>query len=635
RRGEPYLRTTTPSASPSSSTTTPVKTTTVTPTHQSSTTNSSVTDSSQSLTSPTSTPSSLNGSLAPSTAPPPPPPPPLPPLLHVTNGSSRPSQDSTSQSAALHSSLSHTITSNGDYRSTLYPSINNQNGLLSSTPIPPPPPAYSSNSTLSRLVQHRDEPRRKESESSSSTTNTKTAVHDQQQLQPQQRIREISSNVGFVSLPDQVHRRAVKRGFEFNLMVVGQSGLGKSTFINTLFQTELYGQDFPSTVHRKKKTVSIDSSSIILKEKGVQLRLTIVDTPGFGDAVDNSNCWQPILDYIDSKYEEFLNAESRVIRRQASDNRVHCCLYFISPTGHSLQPLDIEFMKRLHDRVNIIPVIAKADTLTSDELRIFKKSILQDIHNEKVKLYEFPDCDDDEENKLTKTYKEKVPFAVVGSNIVLERANKRARVRQYAWGIVDVEDEAHSDFIALRSMLIRTNLIDLRDVTHNIHYENYRYKKLSHSTSSGTTGTDSTKAGSNKSLQSNKNFFSQLEDERAETELRLEKMSRDMEAVYQSKVTEKLQKLEESKQNVLKTQESYRQSLQQEDERLSSKREEFEKHRREWDESSKVFESSGSLTQDIPKLPTLSNQRPLADCLSEDGAAWKHSTDQLVKICVD
>ncbi len=49
-----------------------------------------------------------------------------------------------------------------------------------------------------------------------------------------------------------------------------------------------------------------------------------------------------------------------------------------------------------------------------------------------------------------------------------------------------------------------------------------------------------------------RNFFSQLEDERNETETRLEKMSRDMEGVYQSKVTEKLQKLEESKQNVNK-----------------------------------------------------------------------------------
>ena len=46
-------------------------------------------------------------------------------------------------------------------------------------------------------------------------------------------------------------------------------------------------------------------------------------------------------------------------------------------------------MKRLHDRVNIIPVIAKADTLTSDELRLFKKSIMQDILNEKIKFMNF------------------------------------------------------------------------------------------------------------------------------------------------------------------------------------------------------------------------------------------------------
>jgi septin 7 len=137
----------------------------------------------------------------------------------------------------------------------------------------------------------------------------------------------------------------------FILIKIGQSGLGKSTFINTLFQTELYGQDFPSTVHRKKKTISIDSSSIILKEKGVQLRLTIVDTPGFGDSVDNSNwflfsflffkfilkyfSWEPIIDYIDSKYEEYLNGESRVIRKcHINDNRIHTCLYFLTPTGH-------------------------------------------------------------------------------------------------------------------------------------------------------------------------------------------------------------------------------------------------------------------------------------------------------------
>ncbi len=47
-----------------------------------------------------------------------------------------------------------------------------------------------------------------------------------------------------------------------------------------------------------------------------------------------------------------------------------------------------------------------------------------------------------------------------------------------------------------------------------------------------------------------RNLLSQIEDERMETEARLDKMSRDMENVYQSKVEEKLQKLDENKQNV-------------------------------------------------------------------------------------
>ena len=38
-------------------------------------------------------------------------------------------------------------------------------------------------------------------------------------------VREISSNVGLLSLANQVYRRATNKGFQFNLMVVGQSVL--------------------------------------------------------------------------------------------------------------------------------------------------------------------------------------------------------------------------------------------------------------------------------------------------------------------------------------------------------------------------------------------------------------------------
>lgn len=41
----------------------------------------------------------------------------------------------------------------------------------------------------------------------------------------------------------------------------------------------------------------------------------------------------------------------------------------------SLKPLDIEIMKRLGTRVNLIPIIAKADTLTPHDLQAFKQRV--------------------------------------------------------------------------------------------------------------------------------------------------------------------------------------------------------------------------------------------------------------------
>jgi septin 7 len=43
-----------------------------------------------------------------------------------------------------------------------------------------------------------------------------------------------------------------------------------------------------------------------------------------------------------------------------------------------LRPIDIEFMRKLHHKVNLIPVIAKADTLTDDEITAFKQRVRPD-----------------------------------------------------------------------------------------------------------------------------------------------------------------------------------------------------------------------------------------------------------------
>ncbi|ESO97486.1 hypothetical protein LOTGIDRAFT_231639 [Lottia gigantea] len=287
--------------------------------------------------------------------------------------------------------------------------------------------------------------------------------------------------VGFANLPNQVHRKSVKKGFEFTLMVVGESGLGKSTLVNSLFLTDLYPErHIPTALEKIKQTVKIDASTVEIEERGVKLRLTVVDTPGFGDSLNSDDCFKPIIQYVDDQFERYLNDESGLNRRHIVDNRVHCCFYFINPSGHGMKPLDIAFMRAVHHKVNIVPVIAKADTLTKQEVQTLKRKILDQIDEYGINIYPLPDCDSDEDEdykEQCRQLKSAVPFAVIGANTVIEVKGRKVRGRMYPWGVVEVENPEHCDFIKLRTMLI-THMQDLQEVTQEIHYENYRAEKL-------------------------------------------------------------------------------------------------------------------------------------------------------------
>jgi hypothetical protein len=156
--------------------------------------------------------------------------------------------------------------------------------------------------------------------------------------------------VGFGLLPNQVYKKAVKKGFEFTLMVVGESGLGKSTLVNSMFLTDIYG-GVERPEEEADQTLQVETHHCTLEENGVRLALTVVDTPGYGDAVDNTGCWAPILAYIEQQFDSYLEGETRVQRVELPDTLVHACLYFIAPTGHGLKPLDIDFMRRIHNKV--------------------------------------------------------------------------------------------------------------------------------------------------------------------------------------------------------------------------------------------------------------------------------------------
>ncbi|XP_072882088.1 septin-9-like isoform X4 [Hemitrygon akajei] len=302
--------------------------------------------------------------------------------------------------------------------------------------------------------------------------------------QPVQNEKPGSDHFGYVgidSILEQMRRKAMKQGFEFNIMVVGQSGLGKSTLINTLFKSKVSRKSIEGNEERIPQTVEMKSISHDIEEKGVRMKLTVIDTPGFGDQINNENCWQPITEFINDQYEMYLKEELTVDRKKRiPDTRVHCCIYFIAPTGHSLRTLDIEFMRRLSKVVNIVPVIAKADTLTLEERDLFKDKIKNDLQKNDIDVYPQKQFDEDAEDRLLNDkIREMVPFAVVGSNLEYQVNGRRILGRKTKWGTIEVENTSHCEFAYLRDLLIRTHMQNLKDVTSTIHYEAYRVQRLS------------------------------------------------------------------------------------------------------------------------------------------------------------
>jgi len=204
--------------------------------------------------------------------------------------------------------------------------------------------------------------------------------------------------------------------------------------------------------------------------------------------------------YIKDQHSAYLRKELTAMRdRYIQDTRIHCCLYFINPTGHSLRPIDVTVMKKLSEVVNVVPVIAKADSLTLEERESFKQKVSTasikwrgDVADQ---LYQ-PDYRSGQSSSITVSAsirliqtsmmkrrcssmrafvyvsvlvsdryclsaltwvraQNMIPFAVVGSESNVIIGGKAVRGRKNRWGVVNVEDETHCEFVSLRNFLTR------------------------------------------------------------------------------------------------------------------------------------------------------------------------------------
>lgn len=149
--------------------------------------------------------------------------------------------------------------------------------------------------------------------------------------------------------------------------------------------------------------------------------------------------------------------------------------------SNSLKHIDVKAMSELGSRLNLIPVIAKADTLTPEEMIVMKTKVREQIARHNIRVYA-PEVqsDDEETTKRNRDMVAAIPFSVIGSedDHVIGSDGQPVVGRQYSWGIAEVENDTHCDFKKLRSLLLRTHLLDLIMSTNEVHYEKFRDAKL-------------------------------------------------------------------------------------------------------------------------------------------------------------
>lgn len=252
----------------------------------------------------------------------------------------------------------------------------------------------------------------------------------------------------------------------FSLMVAGSRGAGKSAFLNSLVNKEIV---------KLQSSTEIDLYLLNLDCDGAVQRITFIDTPGFGDSIDDESIQESIVDYIKEQFDSYIEEETK-IRRNAKyeDTRVHCLVYLITGTGNGLKQRDIVFLKKISGLVNVIPVISKVEGMTQKELTETKKIIRAQIEYYNIKLFNFENETLVASQMLEQKINGLVPFACVFP----ENVSEDLRTRVHPNGVIEVDNIQHNDYAKLRDVISNTYKEALIESTDTDLYEKYRSAAL-------------------------------------------------------------------------------------------------------------------------------------------------------------
>ena len=348
-----------------------------------------------------------------------------------------------------------------------------------------------------------------------------------------------------------------------SILVIGTRNSGKTSFLEFLKSALAPKKRSKSTLDQYELDAKLTPSGNFVPSyleteiDGERIGLTLWDSEGLEKNVVDLQL-REMSAFLESKFEETFTEEMKVVRSPGvQDTQIHAVFLILDPArldrniaankaahatnGHGKaipmsrilggldEDLDLQVLRTLQGKTTVIPVIAKADTITTKHMNVLKKTVWDSLKKANLDPLSALGLDDDEATALDSSRideeDEDADFDGLDSPTTgnalpiqgaLESSPKSKRLssgsvrrtrmdenlkedevpfipmsiispdiyepgvvgRQFPWGFADPYDDQHCDFVRLKDAVFSEWRSELREASREQWYEGWRTSRL-------------------------------------------------------------------------------------------------------------------------------------------------------------
>ncbi|KAJ4298496.1 hypothetical protein N0V88_003526 [Collariella sp. IMI 366227] len=366
-----------------------------------------------------------------------------------------------------------------------------------------------------------------------------------------------SSATSAINSPRRVRRR--KDPTPFNILIVGTTNSGKTSFLEFLKKALA----MPPKKRGKSSSSEYDEPPrpppsgnfvphyIQTEIDGERIGLTLWDSEGLEKNVVDLQL-REMSTFLENKFEETFTEEMKVIRSPGvQDTHIHAVFLILDParldrnivaakalsgggqqnggktiphariTGSLDEDLDLQVLRTLQGKTTVIPVVSKADTITTKHMNVLKRTVADSLKKAGLDPLQALGLDDEDDNSrileededqdsedseaavssgedqvlpiqgqdspsrpkrlssrgVENSKEDEVPFVPM-SILSPDIYEPDVVGRQFPWGFADPYNEEHCDFVRLKEAVFSEWRGELRELSREQWYEGWRTSRL-------------------------------------------------------------------------------------------------------------------------------------------------------------